>query len=61
MKNLLCKLGFHKPDKFNYTTVTYYRKGHRGHGSKYHKNYHICARCGKRLNPFAKHRIRRLK
>lgn len=56
MKSLLCKLGIHKPDEFNYTTVTYYRIGHSGRGSKYRRNYEICARCGKRLDPLNKKR-----
>lgn len=42
MKNILCKMGFHKPDKFKFVTV---KKQVRRH--KWHRNYAICKRCGK--------------
>ena len=46
--SILCKLGFHKPD-ITYLKVTKYRKRSGCHGNKYHRYYHICVRCGKRL------------
>ena len=42
--NILCKLGFHKPDKERYQIV--YRKVGR---HKWHRNYVVCSRCGKRI------------
>lgn len=50
MKNILCKLGFHSPDKYEYIVVTRRHKN----GKKYHKNFIICKKCGKRLRSFAK-------
>lgn len=49
MKNILCMLGFHKPDEITYQQETRYHKN----GKKYHKNYTFCQRCGKRLHSFA--------
>lgn len=51
--NILCKLGFHKPSKTEYIQVTKYRKRSGCHGNKYHRNYQLCERCGKRLDKFA--------
>ena len=48
MKNILCKLGFHKADNFKFVKVYKQRRNH-----KYHRNYQVCERCGKLLNPFA--------
>lgn len=47
MKNLLCKLGFHHPDKYRYLTVRKTRGQH-----KWHTNYVVCRRCGKRIATF---------
>lgn len=44
MKHILCKLGFHKIDRYKYIRV-HYRNGKH----KWHKNYVICQRCGKRM------------
>lgn len=44
MKNILCKMGFHKPDKYRYVTFIKQRGKH-----KYRRNYAICLRCGKTL------------
>ena len=46
-KNLLCKLGIHKPAKYVYHRV---RKTNGKH--KWHTNYIVCERCGKRLRAF---------
>lgn len=46
MKNILCKLGFHKANKFMYVRVNKKRGKH-----KYHRNYFVCDRCGKLLSP----------
>lgn len=48
MKNILCKLGFHKANKFKFIRVYKQRGKH-----KYHRNYQVCERCGKVLTPFA--------
>ena len=48
MKNVLCKLGIHKPDKYRY-----YRVRKRNGSHKWHTNYIFCARCGKRLRMFS--------
>ena len=48
MKSLLCKLGFHKPDNDKYERVVRYHRTYKK-GKKYHRNYVICKRCGKRL------------
>ena len=48
-KPILCKLGFHQADKYKYEQVT---RRHQN-GKKYHKNYVICKRCGKRLRSFS--------
>ena len=50
MKGILCKLGFHSPDKYGYMKVTRRHKN----GKKYHRNYVVCKRCGKMLSTFAK-------
>ena len=50
MKKILCKLGFHVPDKYRYMKVTRYHRN----GKKYHRNYVVCERCGKMLHTFAK-------
>lgn len=48
MKSLLCKLGIHKPIK------DYYIVSRRVNGKhKWHRNYIVCERCGKRLEWFA--------
>ena len=44
MKNILCKLGFHKSDKYRFIRVNCRNGKH-----KWHKNYAVCIRCGKRL------------
>ena len=55
MKNILCMLGFHKPDETTYIEETrYHNSGKKHHGKKYHKNYLVCKRCGKKLRSFAK-------
>lgn len=48
MKNILCKLGFHKVNEFKFLRVEKRRGKH-----KYHRNYFFCERCGKRITPFA--------
>lgn len=50
MKNILCVLGFHKPDKYRYLRADKYHKN----GTVYHRNYVVCERCGKRLFKFGK-------
>ena len=50
MKNIFCKLGFHKSFEYGYEKVTRKHKN----GKKYHRNYVVCARCGKRLATLAK-------
>ena len=35
MKNILCRLGFHRPDKYNYIKVT---RRHSKNGKKYHRS-----------------------
>lgn len=48
MKNLLCKLGIHKPAK------DFFIIAHKVNGKhKWHRNYVVCERCGKRLQTFA--------
>ena len=42
MKNILCKLGRHKADKYRYATFFYKNGKH-----KWRRNYAICRRCGK--------------
>lgn len=54
MKPALCKLGFHKQDKTMYLLVK-----KRSRFGKWHKNYVICERCGKRLFSFAIQKMRR--
>ena len=51
MKNLLCKLGLHKPSKDTYITEIRYHRAwrKRRHGILYHRNFQVCKRCGKRL------------
>lgn len=53
MKNILCKLGIHKPYKYGYLKVT---RCH-ANGKKYRRNYVVCMKCGKRLYTFAKEKI----
>ncbi len=50
MKNLICMLGIHSPDKYSYVEIT---RTHTN-GKKYHKNYLVCKRCGKMLFTFSK-------
>ena len=50
MKNILCRIGLHKPDKFRYLVSTSVHKN----GKKYHRNYVICERCGKRIATIAR-------
>ncbi|MBQ8331111.1 MAG: hypothetical protein IJX94_01260 [Clostridia bacterium] len=50
MKNILCKLGFHRQEKDFYLRVTRHHKN----GMAYHRNYVVCKRCGKRLATLAK-------
>ena len=47
-KNILCRLGFHKPDYSRWLLV---RKRNGRH--KWHTNYFACKRCGKYLYSFA--------
>lgn len=54
-KPILCKLGFHRTDKYRYEIVTRQHKN----GKKYHRNYIICVRCGKRISTFAVGKERR--
>lgn len=42
--SVLCKLGFHKPDKTMHLKV-YKQVGRH----KWHRNYVVCSRCGKRI------------
>lgn len=46
---LLCSLGFHKPDKYNILVERRQKGKH-----KWHKNYVVCERCGKRLYSFSR-------
>lgn len=48
MKNIFCRLGFHRPNKYKYIKVT---RRHTN-GKKYHRNYVFCEKCGKRLYSF---------
>lgn len=48
MKNVLCKIGIHKPVKYRYLLV---RKRIGKH--KWHTNYIFCSRRGKRLRRFS--------
>ena len=48
MKNVLCKLGIHKPDK-----CRHYRVIERNGPHKWHTDYIVCSRCGKRLRMLA--------
>lgn len=48
MKNIFCRLGFHRPNKYEYIKVT---RRHTN-GKKYHRNYVFCEKCGKRLYSF---------
>lgn len=50
MKNILCKLGFHKRHKYGYMKVTRQHKN----GKKFHRNYIFCERCGKHIATFKK-------
>lgn len=50
MKNIFCMIGLHRLDQNRYLIATRYHKN----GKKYHKNYFICERCGKKLGSFAK-------
>ena len=47
MLRILCKLGFHKPDTIRYIRVDKQKGNH-----KWHRNYQVCKRCGKKLKPF---------
>ena len=49
--NILCKLGFHKVMKDRYVRV---RKRNGKH--RWHKNYLVCARCGKMVRAVSFHR-----
>lgn len=51
MKNILCRLGFHKPDKYHY--VTYIKSNGK---RSWRVNYAVCERCGKRLGRIRKMR-----
>ena len=51
---LLCKLGFHKPNKYIYQRI---RKINGKH--KWHTNYVICERCAKRIRAFGIERRRK--
>lgn len=51
MKNILCRLGFHRPDKYYHIKVT---RRHSKNGKKYHRNYIFCEKCGKRLATFTR-------
>lgn len=44
MKNILCILGWHKPDEDGYVTLIKCRGKHR-----FRRNYAVCKRCGKTL------------
>lgn len=44
MKNILCRLGFHKPDKYHY--VTYIKSNRK---RSWRANHAVCERCGKEL------------
>lgn len=46
--NFLCKIGLHKKDPIKYVRV----EKTRSNGKKYHRNYCVCMRCGKRLEKF---------
>ena len=49
--SVLCKLGIHKPDKTRYLCVHKQRGKH-----KWHRNYAVCSRCGKRVATMSFHR-----
>ena len=53
MKSIMCKLGFHKLDRYRYERVRFRNGKH-----KWHRNYHICKRCGKRLQMFGFVKVR---
>ena len=48
MVNLLCKLGVHAPDKYKYLQAHKIKGRH-----KWHRNYVVCRRCGKRVITFS--------
>ena len=43
MLKILCKLGFHDWDTQQYIQVKRQKGKH-----KWHRNYHVCTRCGKK-------------
>lgn len=51
--NILCKFGLHKPDPNIYHVV---RKRNGRH--KWHTNYIVCLRCGKRLRSFGIQKVK---
>lgn len=51
--NILCKIGFHKADPYLYHVV---RKRNGRH--KWHTNYIVCRRCGKRLRAFGIQKVK---
>lgn len=53
-KSILCKMGIHKPDKYNYLSVTK-RRSKRGKVYS-RKKYAVCQRCGKKLSIIKKER-----
>lgn len=57
-KPLLCRLGFHKPDKYIYVTVTKTHTSTRPGRTdkKFRRNYAICSRCGKLCALYQKRR-----
>lgn len=48
MKNILCMIGFHQPDRYRYLVVRRHRGRH-----KWHRNYVVCRRCGKLIRTFS--------
>lgn len=42
--NIFCKIGLHKADKDHYLRVEKQKGSH-----KWHRNYEVCKRCGKKL------------
>lgn len=61
MKNLFCKLGFHKPSKDTYITEIRRHRAwrKRRHGILYRRNFQVCKRCGKRLGVISLNKERR--
>ena len=50
--SMLCKIGLHKPDNYNYLIVRFQKGRH-----KWQRSYVICERCGKRIASFRRRKL----